>query len=485
MRIMEGLFLAGLLASFLGAPLIKKAAWRIGLATLPVVLAAAAILTEGWRFAMAPAYLLAAVLFVFQRMRQFIRAKRKHPVLRIIGTAALCLAFALSAALPLLFPVRDLPRPGGADPVGTVRMDFSHPARMDLLSGEPSPQDIAVQVWYPARGTAGKERARWMDSRKVAGLFAQGQMLPDLFGQLCMVRTNSYWGAPLSDGAQKYPVVLFSGGAGSFNGQNVIQMEELASRGYVVFAVSHPYDDFAVLHADGSIVPFRPGQFEALVKDSAGAAAQAQKQAANEGSPDFYQALIRGSTLNARNVRIWSDDMIFAADQIRKLDEDGASPFAGRLDTDNMGLMGHSFGGAAVGQACLADSRFKGFINLDGTPFGETVDRAVVQPFMLLAADPPQAAIDSGYAKVQGNYISVKIKGAQHMDFSDLNLLLSNPGRAVGLLGPIGPQRQAEIVNSYIVSFFDACLKGGASSVTDVSLAAYPEAAVKVVGSAP
>jgi predicted dienelactone hydrolase len=33
-------------------------------------------------------------------------------------------------------------------------------------------------------------------------------------------------------------------------------MEKLASHGYIVFAVGHPYDDFAYIYPDGKITPY-------------------------------------------------------------------------------------------------------------------------------------------------------------------------------------------------------------------------------------
>lgn len=42
-------------------------------------------------------------------------------------------------------------------------------------------------------------------------------------------------------------------------------MEELASEGYVIFAVSHPYVDFAFVYPDGGIVPYSSNLSAALI----------------------------------------------------------------------------------------------------------------------------------------------------------------------------------------------------------------------------
>ena len=102
-----------------------------------------------------------------------------------------------------------------------------------------------------------------------------------------------------------------------------------------------------------------------------------------EGSTDneIQRLFIRKVGLTNADVKVWADDMSFAVDQIVQLNEGCISSiFEGKLDTSQFGIFGHSFGGAASGQACLNDSRFTAFINMDGTPFGDTVDNVVQQP---------------------------------------------------------------------------------------------------------
>ncbi len=483
MRILEIFLLVGLLLSALNILFIRNAKGCTILPAFSVVFASIGIGAEGYRFVMTPAYILAAALFVFSLVKRFIKARKKHLVLKGFTIVAFFLFYMLSIALPIALPIIDLPEPGGAQLVGTMRLDFTNPARRELLTGSTAAQATAVQVWYPASDTGNGKPALWMDSRKAASLLAQMQGIPDILGQLCLIRTNSYWNAPLSNKTARYPVILFSGGAGMFNGQNTIQMEELASQGYIVFAVSHPYDDFASVYTNGDIIPYRINQFEALIKDSAGAIAEAKQQVTDENSPDFHRALIRNCKLNTENVRIWSDDLIFVADQIIRLN-DGSIPsiFKNRLEPENIAIFGHSFGGAAAGQACLADSRFKAFINLDGTPFGDTVDNVIEQPFMIICAAPgPDAKItpDSGYSQEQKDYLIVMVEGSKHVDYTDLRVIIPYAGKAIGLFGTISSERQTEIMNAYIVSFFNRHLKGIPAPMLETVPPHYPEIKIK------
>lgn len=483
MRIFEILLLIALFFSAVDILVIKNIKFRVVLPLLSMLISFISIFAEGFRFALAPAYILSILIFAFSLVKLSFKAGKRHPILKGLGIAAFCLVYLMAIALPAFLPVINLPKPGGSNAVGTMRMDFTETSRKDILTGKTSPQKIAVQVWYPASNISGKKQANWMDNRQAASLFAKEKGLPDLFGQLCLIKTNSYYGAPLSNKTNKYPVILFSGGAGMFNGQNTIQMEELASQGYVVFAVSHPYDDFAAIYSDGSVVPYSSNQLAALSKDSSEAIAAGKKQVADENSPDFQRALVRNCKLNTENVHVWSSDMIFMADQISHLNDGSIqSIFKGRLDTENMGIFGHSFGGAAAGEACLRDNRFKAFINVDGTPFGDTVGNIIQQPFMVLSEGTDKNLkfnISDGYSEKQKNFLIVSINGAQHMNFTDLNTIVPNAGKALGALGTIGANRQAEIMNTYIVSFFNKYLKGMQESILNDSSSQYPEVTIE------
>ena len=175
--------------------------------------------------------------------------------------------------------------------------------------------------------------------------------------------------------------------------------------------------------------------------------------------------------------------MSFVADQINKLNDGSIqSVFKDRLDTAKMGVFGHSFGGAAAGEVCLHDNRFKAFINLDGTPFGDTVDNVIQQPFMVLSEGTDKTLkfnIDDGYSEKQKNFLVVSVNGAQHMNFTDLNTIIPNAGKALGALGTINANRQTEIMNTYIVSFFNKYLKEMPDPLLDNSTSPYHEVTIE------
>lgn len=454
MRVLEWVLFLSLAVQLVSPLFLRTALRRLLLAALVAGLAACAVLVHGPRLAMLPACVLAGVGLV--RAALFRSGRRGRPLLRAMGAGALALLWIVAVALPALFPLVDLPKPSGAYPVGTARLDFVEEDREDVVGGGVSDETVALRLWYPAASTDGCVRAKWMESAEAA-YFAARMGLPNVLGQLCLVRTNSFWNAPLSEAQENYPVLLFSGGLGGFSGQNAVQAEELASRGYIVCAVSHPGEDVFVTHADGTTVG-SDGAFEAALEAEAMGAYSSANALLEEESAQARRAFLRAFVLSNEAARVWSKDLIAAADYLEALN--AAAQWAGRLDMDRLGVFGHSFGGAAAGEACLLDARFKAFVNLDGTPYGDTVDEIIDRPFLVMtagAADETALQV-SGYAQGQTGFWVAGIEGAQHMNFMDLNAVLPRAGRLAGLLGSVDAKRQTEIVNRYLSAFFDSVL---------------------------
>ncbi|NEC19255.1 hypothetical protein G3I50_13440, partial [Streptomyces parvus] len=90
------------------------------------------------------------------------------------------------------------------------------------------------------------------EARTVSAALADYTGVPGfLLDGLPRARSHAVPGAPVADGGGRFPVVVFSPGLGGVRTQNTAWAEELASRGYVVAAVDHPYDSAAVVLSDG------------------------------------------------------------------------------------------------------------------------------------------------------------------------------------------------------------------------------------------
>jgi hypothetical protein len=240
-----------------------------------------------------------------------------------------------------------------------------------------------------------------------------------------------------------------------FVSQNTVQMEELASHGYVVFSIAHPYGALAVNYPDGRRVPFSEERLWAGLGVLVGR--------------------VEAEPLIEESLSIWTADTVFVMDELTRMNAGGqAGRFAGRLDLSRVGVFGMSFGGATAGQVCLVDSRCQAGINMDGSQFGSLRDSAIARPFMVMYDAAFEGMNDFVYEQARDAVYRVTIQGSLHGDFTDM-ALASSSLKGIGMFGSIEGQRMVRILSDYTLAFFDRHLKGKEVSLLDRPSPAYPE----------
>lgn len=111
------------------------------------------------------------------------------------------------------------------------------------------PRSLVIQLWYP---TAATGRPAAYLSLAVARFIAKSNgVAPALLEGVKLDATAN--AAPLQRRGG-WPVVLFSPGFGVERGLYTSLTEDLASHGYVVVAIDHPYDAAIVEFPDGHVV---------------------------------------------------------------------------------------------------------------------------------------------------------------------------------------------------------------------------------------
>lgn len=363
-------------------------------------------------------------------------------VSRVWGTVALvglaCVALlALSIAAQL-----ELPQPTGPYAVGRTSRSWSDMSRLEIVTDSPDDyRELPMEIWYPAEDGTGTASPYFIDLGRLAPtLSASGEVSPlELFG-LRFVRTHDRLNALLPNEPDSYPVILLSPG----NGTNVEFYsgiaDELASHGYVVVAVNHPYDVAAVALQDGRVAPFVPGPFEFQA----------------------HHMWVRD------RIAVRTADLLFALDRLTAMNEGEDPFFAGRLDLARVGIAGHSLGGITAAQACIADSRFRACLNLDGLqqggPFSASENpKPPDQPFMMITKEQQvDPAIATLFAAVHSGSYRVVIMAARHDNFTDgpalLPSLLPLPSQADRILA---------LIRAYTLAFFDQTLRAQPSSLLE------------------
>jgi predicted dienelactone hydrolase len=413
---------------------------------------------EGYRWQMVPLYALTSML----ALGNLFRIKTSGDWSR--RTSLLMIPLLLIAtALPILLPVPKIPAPGGEYPVGTVIHEMTDDSRKELYSGRDEARRFMIQAWYPAKLSNGNTRAPWMANASVyTPAIATYIKLPPFFlDHLALVKIPAYQGASMASSQERFPVILFSHGWNGFNAQNTGQALELASHGYVVIGIQHTYGAVVTVFPDGTVAPNNP---DALPRD------------ANDPN---YEAVAQVL------VDQWAGDMSFVLDQLTAWNDVPQNDFFQKLDLERVGVYGHSTGGGAAIQFCGTDPRCKAVLGMD--PFmrpvsTEVIKAGVEQPSFFMFSEAWAEIRDSKnnqlFAQFRPHAIDnrgvIEILGTRHYDFSDLPLL-SPIAPQLGLKGPLNGSRVTEIVDSYLLDFFELTLKGSPSSLFDGAFTNYPE----------
>ncbi|WP_437548678.1 hypothetical protein WME97_00865 [Sorangium sp. So ce367] len=361
--------------------------------------------------------------------------------------------------------VLELPRPTGPHPVGTQIRALTDSARGEEATEDPDDRrELMVQLFYPADPCGTGQLAPYLspeegDSRRTTG------GLPAEDGFEARILTHARMGVPVAEDGAPHPVLLFSHGFGMLRADYTSLLEDLASHGFVVAAISHTYDSELTVFPDGRAVPFG-----SVVLTPAMDASEEEIEA-------FTQAM-------GEHVAVWADDALFVLDELTAAaQDDPGGLLTGRLDLERIGVLGHSYGGAMAAEVCARDDRFDAGLDIDGRLFGPqdgAGGRGLAQPFfIMLAADhPDDPSIDETYNALNGQGYRARVEDAAHLTFSDLPVVVEHflgEGVLPELLGTLDPARAVEITNAYTRAFVQAHVRGEAAPLLDGPSPEYPE----------
>lgn len=358
---------------------------------------------EGWRWQAAPIYSAALVLTLagtYPRLSSSASA--------LLGLAGLTICYAI--------PVFALAAPTGPYVIGSRTLYLSDKAREEKHGG--GTREFVVEVWYPAEAGARGEAAVYRDPKA---------LLARSYHQR-LVETHSLRNMKAASKPGGWPIVFFSPSSGGYRTQNSFLCEELASHGYVVVGVDHPYSSSRVVMKDGKVIHSLPSDW---------------LQIATQESWKASQPIVE-ATLETR-----AADVLYAW---KALEAENELP----IDFTRAAVIGHSFGGAVAAELCRRDARFRTGANFDGWMFEKVRENGVAPNFLFAIEDDPLWLHNEGpypndydgnarlgtkeyhdtirrSLDLHGGYLWRPAK-AGHGDFSDLALYLRwpFPGQARG-----------------------------------------------------
>ncbi|CAI6331730.1 unnamed protein product [Periconia digitata] len=258
-----------------------------------------------------------------------------------------------------------------------------------------------------------------------------------------------------------WPIVISSGGYNTTRFLSNYFAQEIASHGFTVINLDHPYETDIVEFPNGDIII--GGRVERPSNEST-------------ASAEF-------------GLEVRAKDASFVLDRL------GVKP------DEDVVMFGCSFGGAATATAMLGDKRIRAGVNIDGTMFGPVLNRSLGTPerpqaFMLWGSDQHvslgDVSWDRFWAALRNSpHVDYKkeftISNTTHLSYWDLSVLVDVAGvrgnlseTASLLVGPPPSTRNwIDIPGRYITAFFsymlgleleDDVLKGPNDEFPEVNL---------------
>ncbi|HAJ76997.1 MAG TPA: hypothetical protein DCM64_11140 [Gammaproteobacteria bacterium] len=453
---------------------------------------------EGLRWQLIPSYLAFSLLALGTLKR--IPSKLRWRVLAVVPIAALLL---ISISLSSLFPVFNLPEPGGPYRIGTFNYSLVDNSRIERF--EPTKnRELYVRVWYPSAELLEREvpvRTLWQD------LYAGDYDLVSFFtNYLSQVETHSQIESAIAP-EEQFPVLVFNHGMNAFPEQNTVLMEHLASHGYIIFSIAHTYQSTKVFLSSSEKILFttrtpkdlgyaededRPitgvralvrtedGSDNSLLDEQLFAIFDRYRRAASETekrnlveevirereryligpgttSDTLYNYFYGRMTAMGSFVQTWVEDIQFIVDEMTNINAP-ITGFVQALNTERLGVFGHSFGSSAAGEFCKLDDRCKAGIHMDGNQSGYNWDKPLLAPFLAMYSWYFFGGNDFAYKSSNHDFWNMTISGLDHMDFTDLGLAVRGlQGR--GMMGDVDNEKALRIINQVALSFFDHYLK--------------------------
>ena len=336
----------------------------------------------------------------------------------------------------------------GEYPVATIEMTVTDNSRIELFANKAiehntTPRRFNIRFYYPSAkadlddGTA----IKYLDKENTNKLpviseTAWANLIGPQKRKGKMLRYSNYENAfwdiktnqKVSDKQTDFPLLIFSHGYGYSPEAYSALSAELASQGYIVISINHT---------------FGANPTKLFGK-------KAETQWANKLPTENI----------GQYLPIWSDDQIFVIEELYRLNTEINSPFYGRLNLSQLGIFGHSYGGASAYLSASRDPRIKAIMDIDGTLF-EAGNFELYQPFAFLLSKNHSPSINP--LKFNNDAFLVKLANFKHISFTDHILWWqwdfddTNWGLAREF-DDINALEAVEITSKLVQSFFDTYL---------------------------
>lgn len=360
-----------------------------------------------------------------------------------------------------------LPNPPGRYNVTLANGPLTDYSRHLNHTSTPTPRALMLSVFQPAE-CASTVAAPYMPNKTAA---FQGLFFENSTGIPANLITNLVSEArlPVCDDSPRRnctsvtdsPILLLlSGYQGSRLLYNVIA-SAIASEGFTVITIDHPEETNIITYPNGDTV-YGP--------DSSSEIGDLEH---------FFTPYVRTRAADASFV---IDQLSNATAMGELLPRRGARPFS----TEQVGMLGHSLGGATSVFTAAQDPRVRSAINWDGTLFGSPYASNISQPVMLVSSPhDPDDSWATAWTQMEGPKLEMKVANVTHTGLmADLGAMLKASGQDVApfapLVGSIDSAQLVRILTDYTVEWMNGVFAGkvGGPLFEDEGSDRFPEVSI-------
>lgn len=363
--------------------------------------------------------------------------------------------------------LKEFPKPIGSYVVGITKIDFLDEKRKGVFDfAKDELRKIPTRIYYPADSNEGKVNEPYLYDEEAREIKKSALGLISL--KSLNIKTHCFPNVAISSKKESYPVIFFNHGYLSCSSNGTVLCSDLASSGYVVVSVGHPYESSVVKYTNGKVLAASDelsSKFKKMMnKDSnkkfkAFVSSVYNDEEIATSAEDFFKD-VKGTPV-WNNMKIWSEDTRFVADQLYKLN-DGTIPsiFKNKLNLQlGFGITGHSYGGCTAAQVCLDDSRFKCGVNMDAPTYGDYWNKDLKKPFMTIGSHIINNLARVLYLNNSEDSYFIVIDNTQHNDFCDY-LYFAQHMKFLGMVGKNNMYHVKDIISTYHLDLFNKYILG-------------------------
>lgn len=327
------------------------------------------------------------VFAISHALIDLIQIKKLRRTLHVVITIPIVFITIISIGLTYTLPLPKMDYTLGDYNIGTTLLNLKDTTRQESFGPKTGRREIRLQIWYPTETKDGLKALWFADGEDVLQAMTKSFGLKGfMLNHLLEVESNALINVPISENEVTYPVIVLSHGWASSRIFHMHYGEYLASNGYIVVGVDHTYGSTATRLKDGSVASID----ESILPEE-----------------DF---LDEGAVL----IDVYKEDIAFVMNELSFLNET-LSMINNKMDLNQIGLLGHSTGGAASGLYAM-ENDIQSLVLLD--PWFKPVEAEPVdEPLLIICSDEWKEEDQYTDIKKMSPYIYA-LEDSRHQDFT-------------------------------------------------------------------